>query len=671
MPGDSALYQDTLDLYPQTEEDYARILGWAQRAFSAADTARSDYYTKWQRWYTMYRSYITRQQGDWRSKVFIPHTFSVIEAILPKLIAQVPNFMVNPQGPEDVFAAKNVELMMNYCAVNAVPALYVNMVMAFKSALQFGTGLMKTFHQRKVASSIKMVPELQDIPGPPAMVPDPNNPNQPLLGIDGQPVLQPTGSLGQQPTGQMIPQQTDKVIYEGPAAEWVDLFNFWPAPESVDVQSARYVIHRVYREMSEIVQRVEEGVYHWPPEMGPTDITSDEEDPLKVRQDALGFGAIGDSTRKPVELLEFWTDDGRVITMANKKAILRVSLNPFDHQEKPFVRIVDYLQPGEFWGVGEVEAIEGLQDVTNALVNQRIDNVRLNMNSMYGVNIEGIMDPRELESKPGGIVQVSGDRNPSDVIHRFDFGDITGSAFAEAEQAEQMIEKVSGVSAYQLGVDSPSMNDTATGVGIIQEAGNTKFALKMNLAELMGLRDLARQWGSLIQQFMTEDRWMRLLGPNGEWTFQQIQPDSIVGAMDFDIETASSTQTESVRKEQAMTLAQVVAGLAPMAVPQLVEDLLQAFGKKDLASYLGPEAQMRALMLAQMQQSLSQGAPGFGQPPAGIPQGAGAPVGAPPGAPPGLPSGGAPVPPPGPSGFGAPPPGPTPPAGRFTLLQNP
>jgi hypothetical protein len=615
MPGEEAGYPG-LDLYPKTEDEYAKLLQWLQRAFMAADRARQDYYEKWRKWYALRRSNVRRTEGDWHSKVFVPYAFSIIETITPKLISQVPGFLVNPVSPEDVFPSKNMERMMNYCGTNSKPDLYVELVKAYKSALSYGTGIIKTYHQRVTASTVKLVPQMQDIPGPPTMVPDPAT-GAPMRNLDGSLVLQPTGSLGQVPTGEFERMPMERVIYDGPAAQWVDVFNFWPAPEAADIETARYVVHRTWQEMSHIKARVKEGVYRFPDGMEPGDITSQtREEPLQVRQDVLGLGTTDDSTRKPVELLEFWTDDGRVITLANRAHILRVSLNPFDHQEKPFARIVDYLMEGEFWGVGEIEAIEGLQDLSNALVNQRLDNVRLLMNSMFAVNIEGINDQRELEMRPGGVITVTGDRTPSDVIHRIDLGDVTSSAFAEAEQTERLIERVSGVTAYTMGIDSPSMNDTATGVGLIQEAGNTKFALKLNLAEMMGLKALARQWGSLIQQFTDEEKWVRLLGPDGQFTFQSIRPDSIAGAMDFDIESASSAQTESVRKEQAMTLAQVVAGMAPQAVPQLVEDLLSAFGKKDLASYLGPEAQMRALIMAQMNQYMMQGAPAYGQQPA-------------------------------------------------------
>ena len=113
-------------------------------------------------------------------------------------------------------------------------------------------------------------------------------------------------------------------------------------------------------------------------ELTPNDITQ-VDDPHIKRLNDLGITSnVIDPTRKPVEILECWTDDGRVITMANRKVILRVSENPFDHYEKPFAMIYDYMQPHEFWGKGETAVLEGLQDSVNAIANSRIDNLRLN-----------------------------------------------------------------------------------------------------------------------------------------------------------------------------------------------------------------------------------------------------------------------------------------------------
>src|SRR5205823_4458461 len=145
----------------------------------------------------------------------------------------------------------------------------------------------------------------------------------------------------------------------------------------------------------------------------------------RLSQVGMGASQPNDPTFRPNEIMEVWTDDGRVMTMINRKAIVRAHENPFDHGEKPFVRIVDYLNEHEFWGSGEIESIEGLQDAINAITNQRVDNIRLTMNQMYGVNTRAIEDLRDLRSRPGGVVRVKDDMLPNEAIMALSPGNVT------------------------------------------------------------------------------------------------------------------------------------------------------------------------------------------------------------------------------------------------------
>jgi hypothetical protein len=573
------------DLYPPDEDAHARLISWAMEAFTAAKSARQPYEDRWARYYKLYRSYVKRTKSDWRSKVFVPYAFSVIETITPKIMSETPKFVCVPVGPEDVEPAKQMEALLDYCASNT--DLYLELIKAVKSALKYGTGILKTFYKQDIRRTFVSEPRFEDITEEvEEPVIDPET-GQPLADTNGEAMTELREIVvGQRESGtQMVP--SEYLVYEGPAAEAVDIFNFFVAPEADDIDTARYVIHRTYREMSHIMDLVKKGVYRLPSNMGPGDIVNDPDEPMNIRTDSIEMGGgRDDSLRKSIELWEIWTDDNRVITVANGKAILRVTENPFTHQQKPFVRVVDYLQEHEFWGVGEIETIEGLQDIQNALINQRLDNVRLVLNPTYAVDVENLEDLRDLTMRPGGVIRTKGGRSVGEVFQRVDLGDVTGSAFAEASEMERFIERVTGVTAYQTGMDSPTLNSTATGVAMITESGNTKFALKVRLLELLGLKRLARQWGSIIQQFTTEERVVRILGPMGQAMFQTLSPDSIQGALDYDIQTKSSSQTESVKKEQAMALLQTVGTVWPQAIPKLVTDVLEAWDKKDFMPYL-------------------------------------------------------------------------------------
>lgn len=598
-------------LFPADEDSHQDLVRWCNSAFLAADGARSQYQERWERYYKLYRSYLPAKPGDWHSRVFIPIVFWIIETITPRLVAQLPKFVAYPIGPEDQDPAEHMEQLLDWAVQES--DLYVELVKAFKSALKYGTGIIKTFHRQDIRRARKMRQMTVPLTVPMEMpVIDPETGLQ-MYDPDGQPLVE----MKEYDTGQVIEmgQQAQKysyVAYDGPAAECIDIFNFWPAPEAEDLDSARYVIHRTFRELSYVQRRVQEGIYRWPENMGPDEVSSAEDDPMLSRLSSIGLGAgsNSDPTRKPVELLEFWTDDGRVITMANRKAILRVQENPFDHSEKPFVRVVDYLAEHEFWGIGEAEPLEGLQDLQNALVNSRIDNVRLVLNAMFAVNVSNIEDIRDLKMRPGGVVRVKGDLPTRDVIERIDLGDVTSSAFEEAAAAEATTEKVSGVSAYQMGLDSPSLNNTATGVAIIQEQGASRFGLKSKLAELMGLRRLARHYGSILQQFLTEERTVRLTGPDGQALWSTFAPDSIQGGLDYNIQSESTTQTQTVRLDQKMNLLNLVAQFAPQGVMAALDDVLDAMGIKDKGRYLAAPPPMMPGQMPMPGQPSLPGSPG-------------------------------------------------------------
>lgn len=585
------------DLYPTDDKQYKELLSWAQSAFQVAESARRPYEDKWSRYYKMYRSWRgDRKAGDWRSRVFIPMVFTHIETIAPRLVSNLPRPVCFPFGPEDVAPAKAMEQMLDHAATNA--KLYLEMVKMAKAALKYGTGIGKTFYKQKTARARRMVPQTQPIyqqVQSPVMGPE----GMPMTDMDGNPLSETKEELiGEIPMG-MKPERYTYLSYDGPACEAVDVFNFWVAPEAEDMESARYVIHRVYRPYAYVMKRVEEGIYHWPEGLTVDDFFRDTDDPSSMRKSSIGLGGgSGDDTRKDIELLEIWTNDGRVLTMANRKCLIRHAENPYDHGEKPFVRVVDYLQEHEFWGMGEVEAIEGMQDLMNALVNQRIDNVRLVMDRMFAVNETNLVDLDDLIARPGGVIRTRGDVPPNEIVQPLDMGDVTSSAFTEAEQTKRVAEEVTAVSSYQTGMDSPAQQDTATGASLMSEAGLARFGLKTRIMELTAWQKIMEHFGSILQQFTTQERLIRILGPDGQFLFPSFDPAALQGRLDYQIETASVTQTETVRKEQAMALINLAGSLFPpdqmtgLPNPVMLElwkDVLESFGRKDVSRLLPVE----------------------------------------------------------------------------------
>jgi len=612
------MYGPDEDLFPLDEEGQKRIIEWVRRRYEDAKSAKKGHQKRWDKFYKMYRSYVKeRKDGDWRSRIWIPIAFFVIETVTPRLVAQLPAFTVEPVGPEDSPAAELMETLLTWASDQS--GLYLELVSALKSALMYGTGILKTSYEEKVRYDIRREPEMEEQYAEIPMM-DPST-GQPMMDLDGNPMTQEV-SIGAQPTGELSMVRTPYVAYSGPKAEAVDIDNFFIDPVASTVENARYVIHRVYRDRSHLQEMFEKGVYKRPPEdLWNAFLT---EHAALRRQDMIGYStssglsAGGDKTM--IELLEVWTDK-TVVTVAGAGErggfiLLRVIRNPYAHGEKPFVRIVDHLVPHEFWGIGELEPLEGLQDIMNALWNSRIDNVKLVLNTMFLAVMDYIVDPADLQVRPAGVVRVTEGVPLDQAVKPLNLGEVTGSSYEELSEAERMTEKVSGVSQLTAGTGAdPSVGRTATGLTLVSETGNARFSHKVRIAELTGFRSLARQFASCLQQYTPEEMVVRIdaqaaippqlvvgAAPDGRSKWASITPDSIGGRFDFDVEGESSSQTESMRREQTLSLFQMLAA-DPYSKPlKIREDVLKVFGRKNIQDYLLTPEELQQLYAAQAAQ---------------------------------------------------------------------
>lgn len=661
---------DGEDLFPEDEEAQRKLVSYVQRKFKMAETARKPHEDRWLVYYKAYRSFVAkRKPGMWRSQTWMPISFYVIETILPRLCAALPSATVNPIGPEDVEPAETMEELLHWAEDKS--ELYPQQVSAVKSSLIYGTGVLKVGYGELKGFNIRQEPVMQqttqsvatgevDIDGNPMMQEMPGQP-QPVLGPDGQPQMQTV--------------REEYLTYAGPIAEAVDLENFFPDPMGDDVQNCRYVIHRVYRDAAHVKAKIADGTYRVPDQEDWKRYLNNKTTNKALQRLAAIERGAGEPSEEGMDkdlfpLLEFWTKD-YVVTVAGEEAegiLLRAQRNPFAHGEIPFVRVVDHIVPHEFWGVGELEPLEGIQDQLNAIWNARLDNIKLTLNKMYAVVADYMMDPKELVNRPGGVIRMREGLPLEQVFREIDTGEVTGAAYTEAQELEREGEKVTGVSPYQTGQDSPAYNRTATGVALISEQGNTRFSFKVTLAEHTGYKHLMRQYAAVLQQFLPEDLVLRMKAGEVEkkqqaatmaaqqqgqqmlaagyppeaaqqqamMTMQQmmidpntgmpydpmnswkvITQDAINGRFDFDIEAESSTQTLSTRREQTLSLAQT-AMADPYFKPRPIrEDLLKEFGRKDPEHYLYSDMDIQMMQqAAQAQQAppgQDQGGPPEGQ----------------------------------------------------------
>ena len=348
-----------------------------------------------------------------------------------------------------------------------------------------------------------------------------------------------------------------KLVWEEdkPRADLIDLFDFYIDPFATSIKDADYVIQRLERSLDYLKKSP---LYKLPKEL----VAEVSDNEYKIQRDAIVGVTKPSKNNKLVELWEYWGkydfgngEEEAVIVIANRKYIIRIEPNPYSHKKKPFIELHDIQIPHEFWSVGEVEPLKFLQYELNDIRNQRMDNVTLILNRMWIVDKGADIDEEELVSQSGGVIH-TGNMNG---IKDLQTPDVTASSYNEETFVKDDAKTASGVNDFISGSPGNSKNqssignDTATGIMLLQEAGNARFKYKMDNLE-DSLKEFGRQLIALDQQFLETEMMVRVVGEGGmKWV--TLNPQDIQGEYDLEVE-AGSTQpmNKSVRRAEAREL---------------------------------------------------------------------------------------------------------------------
>ena len=520
--------------------------------FNHSLTWRNPFKEKWDRFYNMYRSHLNDTAYPWQSNIWVPYSFSTVETLAPRMLANRPQIDVMPrEAADEQYADIQSKLIdFEWEAMNADDI----MEGAVKSQLMYGTAIVKVYWKTDKAQVVKKEQVDETFP-----------------------------ELG------TVEEEVEETIFDGPEIELVDLYDFFWDPRAIDMESARWVAHRTYQTFDHLEQLQKEGVYKNVALLKDATLVSGDDEKAS-RRGTLGIAmpdelASKNEGKNVIELIEYWEDE-KVITVANRGIVIRDEANPYRHGKKPFVRIVDQSVPHEFLGIGELEPIETLQYELNDRRNQRMDNITLVLNRMWKVKNGANVDEDELVSDAGGVVHTDDMAG----IEALQMPDVTSSSYNEETLIKGDIQQTTGVSDFTRGVGSESLgNDTATGISLIQEAGNARFKLKIRNLEA-GIEEIGRMMVSLNEQFLTEEKSIRVLGDEGiEWT--TIKPDDMRGNFDVMVQSGSTLPSnEAVERKQTMEMFQIFAGDPEVDQRELKRMVLDTFGIKNIDKLLTPPA---------------------------------------------------------------------------------
>ena len=364
-----------------------------------------------------------------------------------------------------------------------------------------------------------------------------------------------------------------------PEIENCDILDLYVDPYATSLKDTRFVIFRTFRTKDEIKNNKN---------YQNTDAlealkSSDAEGRKAQRYSIQDMGAPDTATGgERIEVLEYWTSD-RLIVIAGNTIVLRDEKNPFTDKKIPFVLYRDYPVAFEFYGIGEIEHIKSQQEEGNSIRNQMLDNNNLINNPMYTSDPTANLNVRNLISKPGAVVPKG--------LTPFQHPQLSNKSFDLEQEIKADVQQTTGVTDYQIGGDvggGTKMNKTATGIHLIQEAGNQRFKIKLDHLE-QTIKDLGEMLLSRNQQFLNKDTVVRVVGEEGI-VFQEITAEDIVGSFDIKPEAGSTTPVnKDIEREQIKDMVGQLAQLQQISMGalqvnwfELATRMVNKYGIKDV-----------------------------------------------------------------------------------------
>ena len=239
--------------------------------------------------------------------------------------------------------------------------------------------------------------------------------------------------------------------------------NFLIDPVATDIESAVGVAIDEFVSTHMVEQLQEEGVYkecHIGRAAPDLDIEPDEElwqqPEDKVRLTKY-YGLVPRQLLENAfdpedEMVNFDSDEddeGRdsyyveaIVVIANGGKLLKAEASPYMMEDRPVVAFPWDVVPNRFWGMGVCEKGFNSQKALDAELRARIDALALTVHPMLAMDATRMPRGTRPEVKAGKLLLTNG--NPAEVLHPFNFGQVSQITFAQADSLQRMVQAATG-----------------------------------------------------------------------------------------------------------------------------------------------------------------------------------------------------------------------------------
>ena len=240
--------------------------------------------------------------------------------------------------------------------------------------------------------------------------------------------------------------------------------NFLIDPVATDIESAVGVAIDEFVSTHSVEQLQEEGVYKEgyigraasDLEIEPdVELWQQPEDKVRLTKyyglvpRQLLENAFDDDDEEVVNFNSDDDDEGRdsyyveaIIVIANGGKLLKAEASPYMMEDRPVVAFPWDVVPNRFWGMGVCEKGFNSQKALDAELRARIDALALTVHPMMAMDATRMPRGSKPEVKAGKLLLTNG--NPAEVLHPFNFGQVSQITFAQADSLQRMVQAATG-----------------------------------------------------------------------------------------------------------------------------------------------------------------------------------------------------------------------------------
>ena len=508
---------------------------------------RQPYYQRWIEYYKQYRSYQEESNYPFRSNLFIPYTFALVEHIVPAMLASFfstePIVSVVPRKGAVAELSYLIETIVNYFLEDTRTRLYQVLEESLKEAAIYGTAFMRIL---------------------------------PVFGNENYYNVF---------TDEFIP------IMDRVSIESIDLFRVYPDWRAKSLEDMRFIIiehEKTEEELKELeaLGLIPEGITE---QLSPTGEV-DQDKTKRLTSVGKGGSAPVYSTTKFYKVYEYW-DKNCVVWICGSKILYE---RPNVLNRLPFVLFRFTKAPHELYGIGIPEMVSDLQEELNTVRNQRIDNLNLIINRMFIVNKLADIDMDSLVSYAGNIILT----NDVDAIKPLTTPDITRSAYLEEEIIRNDMDLTTGLYAAARGAP-PVRKEPATTTMRLQQASLIRFDSIVKRLEYDVLREIGSIVLFYIRRYVPPEKFVEIVGfeeffERGGPLFYTLPFETILKNYHFKTVGTSFTGIRELRTQQLLQAFALFSKLPFVNLYEFAKLVLrEGFGVKNVNQLLlAPQPQV-------------------------------------------------------------------------------